>query len=202
MQQDLEEILCSPGSLFYVSPSLYPNSNLIWLHSRYTDYFSICLITSLQHLSFKLRNQSCLNSSWTPQFSRTTGTWHFSWNYMCASMKRRMPRWLKDLLIMSPQFFKAFIQRIALLISWLFIFHYCSSHKLIFDILNDQFACMPKTGGEMSRKCSWEWQRTWEDMVCETIWVIFVKDLEAVAISLLQRINSQISVASSNDIWN
>lgn len=106
-------------------------------------------------------------------------------------MKRRMPRWLKDLLIMSPQFFKAFIQIIALLISWLFRFHYYSSHKWTFDILNEQFACMPKTGGEMSRKCSWEWQRTWEDMVCETIWVIFVKDLEAVAISLLQRINSQ-----------
>lgn len=116
-------------------------------------------------------------------------------------MKRRVPGWLKDLLITSPQFFKALIQRIALLISWLFRFHYYSSHKWIFDILNEQFACMPKTGGETSRKCSWEWQRTWEDMVCETIWVVFVKDLEAVAVSLLQRINSPISVALSNDIW-
>ena len=129
------------------------------------------------------------------------GTWYFSWNYTCASVKRRMPGWLKDLLIMSPQFFKALIQGIALLISWLFRFHYYSSHKWIFDILNEQCACMPKTGGEMARKCSWEWQRTWEDMVCETIWVVFVKDLEAVAVSLLQRINSPVSVALSNDIW-
>ena len=117
-------------------------------------------------------------------------------------MNRRMSGWLKDLLIMSHQFFKALIQRIALLISWLLRFHYYSSHKWIFDILNEQFACMPKTGGETSRKCSWEWQRTWEGMVCETIWVVFVKDLEAAAVSLLQRISSPISVALSNDIWN
>lgn len=209
MQQDFVEILCSPVFLFYVSPSPHPTSSHPRLHSRYTEIIRlfICLITSLQQLSFKLRAQSCLNCPIIlvkPQslLSGTMGTWHFSWNYTCTLMKRRMPWWLKVCSSCPLNSLYLFSKKLLCwFLGYLNVITILATSEFLPFWMNSLLAC-PKQEERCQESAPWEWQRTSEDMVCETIWVIFVKDLEAAAVSLLQRINSQTLVASSNDIWN
>lgn len=69
----------------------------------------------------------------------------------------------------------------------------------VFDIRNERFACIPRTGARCEEN-DHEGDSTWEDMVCETLWVVFVKGLEAAAVSLLQGINFHPSGDSQNDI--
>lgn len=173
----------------------------------YRDYSSIYLITSLQHLSFKLRAQSCLNCPIIlvkPQslLSGTMGTWHFHWNYTCTLMKRRMPWWLKVCSSCPLNSLYLFSKKLLCwFLGYLNVITILATSEFLPFWMNSLLAC-PKQEESCQESAPWEWQRTSEDMVCETIWVIFVKDLEAAAVSLLQRINSQVLVASSNDIWN
>ena len=198
MQQG--QILCSPATQFYVTPVpiQFPISHDYTLDTqRLIICLFICLITSHQQTCFKSRAQSCLTYPISlvksHRFQKPWGRLHaFGRNTLveiiCVHQWKKNATWLIALLIRSPQLFIHFLPKITVSIPWLFKCHCYSSHKWDFGILNERFACMPKMGGEMSRRFSWEWQRTWEDIVCEIIWVTFMKGLEAVVVSLRKKL--------------
>lgn len=102
--------------------------------------------------------------------------WQFNWNYRSTLKKKKNTAMTRSIAHNVPSILYCFSKKIMLLILWLFKCHYYSGYKWVFWHSEQTICCRPQTEGvgvgSMSRRCPWDWQRAWEDMIYEIIWVV------------------------------